>query len=71
LQRMDELKTPYFTFAMNQSLANSDYFRGLTLSDEKMVTFTEMVKKSDRDRTEIENADDVDFETFLERANNA
>lgn len=71
LQRMDELKTPYFTFAMNQSLANSDYFRGLTLSDEKMVTFSEMVKKSDRDRAEIENADDVDFETFLERANNA
>jgi len=56
---------------MNQSLANSDYFRGLTLSDEKMVTFTEMVKKSDRDRAEIEKADDVDFETFLERANNA
>ncbi len=71
LRRMDDLKTPYFIFAMNQSLANSDYFRGLTLSNDKMVTFNEMVKKSDKERAEIENSDDLDFVTFLERANNA
>ena len=71
LHRMDELRTPYFTFAMNQSLANSDYFRSLTLDEKIMVTFREMAEKSDADRIAIEHADDVDFETFLERANKA
>ena len=69
LHRMDELETPYFTFAMNQSLANSDYFRGKTLDDKMLARMKEMVEQSNLDREAIERADDIDFDTFLARAN--
>jgi glutamate--cysteine ligase len=69
LHRMEELKTPYFRFAMNQSLANSDYFRALNLDDATMVTLNEMSAKSNHDRQEIENTDTEDFENFLNRMN--
>lgn len=71
LHRMGEMKTPYFTFAMNQSLANSDYFRSLTLEEGIMVTLKEMSEKSNRDREAIEAADDMDFGTFLNKMNNS
>jgi len=66
---MDELETPYFRFAMNQSLANSDYFRSLTLDDELMATMKSLSEKSNQDREAIEKTDNIDFETYLERQN--
>lgn len=69
LQRMDELGTPYFTFAMNQSLANSDYFRSLSLDEKVLAAMKEMVDESNRERMEIEKSDDVDFATFLAQMN--
>jgi len=69
LHRMDELETPYFRFAMNQSLANSDYFRSLTLDDELMATMKSLSEKSNQDREAIEKTDNIDFETYLERQN--
>ena len=57
LQRMDELKTPYFTFAMNQSLANSDYFRAQTLDRKKAELMKEMSEKSNLEREAIESSD--------------
>ena len=71
LQRMDELETPYFTFAMNQSLANSDYFRSLTLNEKVMVTLKDISQKSNQEREAIEKADSVDFDTFLQRMNDS
>ncbi len=69
LQRMRELKTGYFRFAMNQSLANSDYFRGLQLP---AATQAEMLRKSEESRAEqtaIEQNDTVDFATYLKKLN--
>ena len=70
LERMRELKTSYFRFAMNQSLANSDYFRGLRMSDEKKDEFLRMSQTSNKERAAIEAADTVDFASYLQRYNN-
>ena len=69
LQRMHELDTPYFIFAMNQSLANSDYFRSLKLDDDIMATLIKLTGTSNQDRQAIEENDDVDFDTYLARTN--
>jgi len=71
IERMDDLKTPYFTFAMNQSLANSDYFRSLDLDEKVMTAMKEMSAKSNQDRQVIENAKDMDFESYLVIMNNS
>lgn len=69
LERMRELKTSYFRFAMNQSLANSDYFRGLPMSDEKRQEFLRMSHTSNLERDAIESSDTMDFPSFLKRFN--
>jgi glutamate--cysteine ligase len=71
LQRMRELKTSYARFALNQSLANGDYFRGLTLSDDKMAQFQRMSQTSNLEREAIEHSDTLDFETYLQNLNNS
>ena len=70
IARMDEMQTPYFRFAMNQSLANSDYFRSLDLGEKNMASLKEISEKSNQDRQAIENADNIDFETYLAEMNN-
>ena len=67
---MRELKTSYFRFAMNQSLANSDYFRGLRMSDEKKDEFLRMSQTSNQERAAIEAADTIDFASYLQCYNN-
>ena len=67
---MRELKTSYFRFAMNQSLANSDYFRGLTITKDKMEEFTRMSASSNEERAAIEAADTMDFAAYLQHFNN-
>ena len=69
LQRMNELKTSYFKFAMNQSLANSDYFRSLTLDEKNINTLKAMSEQSNLDREVIEASDKMDFETYLKQIN--
>ena len=54
---------------MNQSLANSDYFRALNLDDTVMAALKEISEKSNLDRRAIEKADIEDFENFLNRMN--
>lgn len=71
MQRMQETKTPYFKFAMNQSLANSDYFRGMPLSEEKMAEYKEIAQRSNVQRKAIEDNDKLDFDTFLKLSNEA
>ena len=71
LQRMRELKTPYFQFAMNQSLAHSDYFRGLKLSTDKMTNFEIMSQTANQQRINIEQLDKLDFATYLHNMNNS
>ena len=69
LERMRELKTSYFRFAMNQSLANSDYFRGLKLSADKQAELSLLSQTSNQERAAIEAADTMDFATYLARYN--
>lgn len=71
LQRMKELKTPYFTFAMNQSLGNSDYFRQRPLSTNKQAELDRVSSSSNLERQAIEDNDDIDFDTFLKNSNEA
>jgi glutamate--cysteine ligase len=71
LQRMQELKTSYFRFAMNQSLANSDYFRARTLSADRLAEFRKMTEQSIRDQQSIEATDTLDFASFLAQVNNS
>lgn len=69
LERMRELKTSYFRFAMNQSLANSDYFRGLKMPDDKQQEFLRMSHTSNLERESIESSDTMDFASFLKLFN--
>lgn len=69
LQRMQEGKTGYFRFAMNQSLANSDYFRGLQLPTERQNEFQRMSERSRQEQTALEQSDTVDFATYVNNLN--
>ncbi|MGV3592339.1 MAG: glutamate--cysteine ligase [Gammaproteobacteria bacterium] len=69
LQRMREGKTGYFRFAMNQSLANSDYFRSLQLAPKVRDGFMLMSEQSQREQTALEQSDTVDFATYVDQLN--
>ncbi len=69
LQRMRELKTSYFRFAMNQSLANSDYFRGQTLTAPVREGLVRMSAESVQEQTAMEQGDTMDFATYVKRLN--
>ncbi|HHX81592.1 MAG TPA: glutamate--cysteine ligase [Pseudomonadaceae bacterium] len=71
LQRMRELKTGYFRFAMNQSLANSDYFRAKSLSAERLEEFRKMTTQSVSDQQTMEAADILGFPAYLAQINNS
>jgi glutamate--cysteine ligase len=70
LQRMREVKTSFFHFAMNQSLAASDYFRGLTLDAGTQERFSAMSRDSLAEQRKIEASDTQDFASYLIDANN-
>ncbi len=69
LQRMDELKVPYFRFAMEQSLGNSDYFRNRPLDASGMEGFRKMSAVSNLERESIEASDTMDFESYVAALN--
>lgn len=69
LERMRELKTSYFRFAMNQSLANSDYFRALHMAEDKRAEFQRMSHTSNLERDAIETSDTMDFASYLKHFN--
>jgi len=69
LARMQETKTTYFRFAMNQSLANSDYFRAQSLSSQKQQGFAAMGSASLADQQAIEARDTLAFDEYLANLN--
>lgn len=69
LERMRELKTSYFRFAMNQSLANSDYFRSLRLAHDQQQDFLRRSVESAEEQRAIEQADTMDFASYLQQFN--
>ncbi|MDY6982680.1 MAG: glutamate--cysteine ligase, partial [Pseudomonadota bacterium] len=69
LERMRTGKTGYFRFAMNQSLANSDYFRSLQLPPQTREDFVRMSEQSQQEQTALEQSDTVDFATYVNQLN--
>ena len=71
LQRMTETKSTFFRFGMNQSLANSDYFRSQRLLPDTLNDFTERSARSLREQAAMEAGDKVDFATYVKLLNNS
>jgi glutamate--cysteine ligase len=69
LERMRDVKTTYFRFAMNQSLGASDYFRSLRLDPVALGEFATTSRESLDKQAQIEAADTEDFVTYLRQAN--
>lgn len=69
IQRMEQMKASYFRFAMDQSLACSDYFRGRHLLDDKKQAFKALARQSDLDRKAVEDGDTEEFDSFLQAMN--
>ncbi len=65
---MREQSLPYFPFALKQS-ENSAQFLKTKLSDEKFQIFKSVSEKSNHDREEIEQSDNLSFDEFLVNAN--
>ncbi len=59
-------RIPYFRFIMNQSIAHKGYFDEHPLRDSALADYQRIARESlDRQR-EVEAADTVDFDTFLQ-----
>jgi glutamate--cysteine ligase len=66
LREMQERELPFFRLAMGYSEKWAEQFRTNPLPADRANTFIEASEKSRRRQTEIEAADSVDFETYLE-----
>jgi glutamate--cysteine ligase len=60
-------RTSFAQFALQRSLAHGAYFRGRQLSPQLTAEFTDMAERSLRAQAEIEGADRLPFDTYLER----
>ncbi|HEX7035028.1 MAG TPA: glutamate--cysteine ligase [Pseudomonadales bacterium] len=58
---------PFFRFAMNQSIAHKGYFDEHPLLPDQLAAFEAQARESLAEQARIEAADDVPFDTFLER----
>jgi glutamate--cysteine ligase len=66
LEIMRSQKIPYFRFVMNQSIAHKGYFDEHPLRDRSLLEYEQLARASIDRQHELEAADDVDFDTFLE-----
>jgi glutamate--cysteine ligase len=69
LRRMRETRASYFRFAMNQSLANSDFFRARPLNSAARDSFERMTEESITAQQNIEAGDTLDFASYLDQLN--
>ncbi len=67
LQVMSSQGIPFFRFAMNQSIAHKGYFNEHPLLPDALAQFEAEAQASLEAQAQIEAADDVPFDTFLER----
>jgi len=63
---MQQQGIPFFRFALNQSIAHKGYFDEHPLRGRQLAAFQAASAKSLQDQHDIEAADQVDFDTFLE-----
>jgi glutamate--cysteine ligase len=66
LDIMRTQQIPYFRFVMNQSIAHKGYFDEHPLPDRALQAYRKIARDSLIRQQEVEAADDVDFDTFLE-----
>ena len=66
LEMMASQKTPFFRFALNQSIAHKGYFDEHPPTGREMDRQQARARRSFNDQEAIEAADEVDFDTFLE-----
>ncbi len=66
LDAMASQKTPFFRFALNQSIAHKGYFDEYPPTRRELARQRALARQSFADQQAIEAADEVDFETFLE-----
>ena len=66
LDVMASQKTPFFRFALNQSIAHKGYFAEHPPTRREMALQQALARRSFADQATIEARDEVDFETFLE-----
>ena len=62
---MREEQVPFFRFAMNCSVEHKDAFRAQPIGSAVAETFDALTSQSVADQQRIEDADDLDFDTFL------
>lgn len=66
LEMMRSQEIPFFRFIMNQSIAHKGYFDNRPLRDRTLRRYTRLAEDSVKEQIRIEQADTVDFDTFLE-----
>ena len=67
LEAMRQAQVPFFRFAMNQANAHAAYFAERRLDSEERASWGTISSDSHARQRAIEDADEVDFEAFLER----
>ncbi|HIG42061.1 MAG: glutamate--cysteine ligase [bacterium] len=67
LQDMQSESVPFFRFAMNQTLAHKTYFQEQPLSKAELEYFTHIASQSIADQNQIEQLDEDDFDTYLNK----
>lgn len=66
LADITEQKIPFFRFAMNQAIAHQEHFAGQPLSDVQVQQMTKQSQDSIAKQQQIEAADTLSFDAFLE-----
>src|SRR5690606_2280584 len=69
LARMQETKASFARFALNQSLACSDYFRARHLPRQREDELQRLSEESLRRQAEMEADDSIDFDSYLAAMN--
>jgi len=68
IQDMRDNGTGFYHFAMAMAQGHKEYFAALTaLEDERLSLYTEEATASLRRQKEIEDADDISFDEYIER----
>ncbi len=67
LSEMRERKEPFFAFALRQSQQHRDYFMALPIASAREQMLQQEARQSVDRQREIEAADEVDFEQYLQR----
>ena len=66
LAEMKEKNEPFYPFSMRYAKQNADYFKSLTLSDDRMKFFEKIARDSVAEQKVLEETDKLEFGEFLQ-----